>query len=310
MEKLVPFEKNLCSKYAEKMISIKLTSKCNGRCSFCVDRGGYTPTTPTTHDKPNVEEIIASANKFSDYETVIITGGEPFLLFDELIDILQELRKTKKRLVVNTNGSLLTPKTVSSLNGLIDELQISIHHPDENINNKIFGFTFNKDNCYEPYVHFEMIKLSLKYAKFNVSINTCFTKNLSYLNINELVDLVKYLGANKLRLTELKKVDDDEFVDASDFYPYPDKTKEFCNRTSEELITKGCMTEYIAHNGIKVSVKKLCKYAKGLNAPAFSCCFINTEGQNKIDVETKDTFKVIYNDGSYYDDWIFNGLSK
>ena len=43
MEKIIPYSGNLCSRYAEKMISIKLTSECNAKCSFCVDRGGYTP---------------------------------------------------------------------------------------------------------------------------------------------------------------------------------------------------------------------------------------------------------------------------
>ena len=47
---------------------------------------------------------------------------------------------------------------------------------------------------------------------------------------------------------------------------------------------------------------------KGKNAPAFSCCFINVDGQNKIDVETKDTFKVIYPNGVVTDDWVFNKL--
>lgn len=306
MEKLIPYKDNLCSKYAEKMISIKLTSKCNAKCSFCVDRGGYTPTN-THNGRPEIEKIIESANKYKDYKTVIITGGEPFLCFPFLIGLLKGLRKTKKRLVVNTNGSLLCPEYVKELNGLIDELQISIHHPDEEINNKIFGFKFDKNDINKPYVHFEMIKLSLKYADFNVSINSCFNKYLKYHDRIELEWLASNLGANKLRLTELKKVSNSEFIEASDFYH---STFEFCNRSSEELITKGCMTEYIADSGIKVSVKRLCKYAKGENAPAFSCCFINNSGQTKIDVDTKDTFKVIYADGSVYDDWIFNGIKK
>ena len=309
MEKLIPYKNNLCSKYAEKMISIKLTSECNAKCSFCVDRGGYTPKDNCGGRilVPDVDAIVESANKYKDYKTVIITGGEPLTVFPLLIDLLTRLRKTKKRLVVNTNGSLLCPEYVYALNGLIDELQISIHHPDEEINNKIFGFKFNKSELYQPYIHFESIKLSLKWANFNVSINSCFNKYLKYHDRIELENLASDLGANKLRLTELKKVDDSEFVEAGDYYA---STNEFCNRSVEDLITKGCTTEYIADNGIKVSVKRLCKYAKGENAPAFSCCFINNDGQTKIDVDTKDTFKVIYADGSVYNDWIFTGLNK
>ena len=302
MEKLIPYKDNLCSKYAEKMISIKLTSRCNAKCSFCVDRGGYTP------DKDiKIRKIAEEANKLTEYQTVIITGGEPFLVFEDLVLLLELLRPYKKRIVVNTNGSKLDVKKTMRLNGLIDELQISIHNPDEEINNSVFGFKFNEDDPTTTYVHFELIKHALKYKKFYCSINTCFNKTMEFEDLRKMEKLVYWLGADKLRLTELKKVDDSEFVEAKDFFR---STDEFCNRTSEELITNGCMKEYITEEGIFVSVKRLCKYAKGTNAPAFSCCFINTNGQTKINVDTKDTFKVIYADGSVYDDWIFNGIKK
>ena len=45
------------------------------------------------------------------------------------------------------------------------------------------------------------------------------------------------------------------------------------------------------------------------DAHAFSCCFINTKGQMKIDVDTVDTFKVIYSDGLVTDDWVFDSES-
>ncbi len=303
MEKIIPYSKNLCSKYVEKMISIKLTSICNGNCSFCIDRGGYTPK----KDNINIRKIVEEANKLTDYQTVIITGGEPFFVFEDLILLLEMLRPYKKRIVVNTNGSKLDVKKTMRLNCLIDELQISIHNPDEEINNSVFGFKFNKDDPTTTYVHFELIKHALKYKRFFCSINTCFNKTMKSTDLRKLEKLVYWLGADKLRLTELKKVDDYEFVEASKFFR---STDEFCNRTSEELITKGCMKEYTTEEGIPVTVKRLCKYAKGTNAEAFSCCFINTEGQTKIDVDTKETFKVIYADGSVYDDWIFNGIKK
>jgi len=68
------------------------------------------------------------------------------------------------------------------------------------------------------------------------------------------------------------------------------------------------LTYYYSQNGVEVSVKRLCAFAKGKNAPAFSCCFINNDGQKKIDVDTEDTFKVIYSDGTTTNDWIFKGI--
>jgi MoaA/NifB/PqqE/SkfB family radical SAM enzyme len=289
---LIPFKENLCSKYAEKMLSIKICNHCNMSCSFCVDRGGR------DGEVINVEKIAQEAISRDEYKTVIITGGEPFLVFDSVVALCKELRPYKTRIVLNTNGSLLTAEKVSALNGLIDELQVSIHHYDEDRSGAVFG----------KVISFESMKSALSGKEFMLSINSTFnneyTKEERSWAVKKMTDLCTWIGADRLRLTELKKVEGDDFVLSGDFFP---KSDEFVNRDSEKLITNGC-TRYYTDEGVLVSVKRLCEYAKGKDAPAFSCCFINTNGQKKIDVETKDTFKVIYSDGLVVDDWIFSGI--
>jgi len=211
----------------------------------------------------------------------------------------RELRPHKTRIVLNTNGSLLSVEKVQALNGLIDELQVSIHHYDEDRNGSVFGST----------ISFEEMRIALHKKQFMLSINSTFnkeyTENERPIAVEEMVALCSWIGAERLRLTELKKVEGEDFVLSDAFFP---KGDEFINRSSEELITQGC-TQYYSDNGVLVSVKRLCEYAKGKDAHAFSCCFINTKGQKKIDVETKDTFEVIYSDGLVVDDWIFDGGS-
>lgn len=288
-EKLIPYSENLCSKNATKMLSIKINNECNGSCSFCVDRGGRNGRTV------DIEKIAKEAIKFSDYKTIIITGGEPFLMFDKVVQLATKLRAYKDRIVLNTNGSLLTKEKVKKLNGIIDELQVSIHHYNEEIHNNIIGCK----------VTFNNIKDSLEEKEFMFSINSTFnnsyTENEIPIAVDKMIKLAKYLNADRLRLTELKKVEND-FVLADKFFQ---QDHLFLNKTSNELITKGC-TYYYTKDGIDISVKRLCEFAKGKDAPAFSCCFINTSGQKKIEVDTKDTFKVIYSDALVTDDWIFN----
>lgn len=291
--KLTPFKDNLCSRYAEKMISIKVNNRCNCACSFCVDRGGYNA------GETDVQKIVEKAIELSDYKTVIITGGEPFLDFDKVVEILARLRPHKTRLVLNTNGTLLTKSHVELLSRLLDELQISIHHWRENVNEKVFG----------KHQDLLAIKEALNIPhRFSVSINSTFNKftvpSERKVFVSKMIDLCNILGADRLRLTELKKVDDEEFVSANDFF---EDNSPVLSRSSNELITQGC-TYYYSQNGVEVSVKRLCAFAKGKNAPAFSCCFINNEGQKKIDVDTEDTFKVIYSDGTTTNDWIFKGI--
>lgn len=296
MNKLVPFKGNLCSKFAEKMISIKINNRCNCHCSFCVDRGGFNAKSI------NADEIIRKANSFTEYKTVIITGGEPFMDFDTALYVVKGLRPYKKRIVINTNGTLLSCDKVKMLSDAgLDEIQISIHHFDEDVNAKVFGRN----------VSFENIKNSIdNKGNIMVSINSTFNKYIKReeqgVFVDKMIELCVYLGADRLRLTELKKVDGEDFVEASHFF---EKESDVLSYNSEELITKGC-THYFKKDGVLVSVKRLCKYAKGKNAESFSCCFINNEGQKKIDVDTEDTFKVIYSDGTLSDDWIFKGLNK
>ena len=293
--KLIPHKENLCSKYAEKMLSIKINSRCNRKCSFCVDWNGR------NHKQINIEETAKNAIGLSEYKTVIITGGEPFLDFEKVIELVRLLRPHKNRIVLNTNGTLLSEEKTDKLNGLIDELQVSVHHFEEKRSSDIFKGSL---------ISFENIKNSLKNRKFMFSVNSCFNNNYTkeerIIAVDKLLDLCVWFNADRLRLTELKKVDESEFIPASEFF---DKTSPVISFNSSELITKGC-THYFTKKGIKVSIKRLCDYAKGKEAIAFSCCFIDTDGQNKIDVETKDTFKVIYGDGVVKDDWVFTPIAR
>lgn len=288
---LIPYPGNLCSAAAEKMLSIKINNRCNRTCSFCVDRGGRMGETIA------VDRIAAEAMARAEYQTVIVTGGEPFLDFADVLKLVTALRPYKKRVVLNTNGTLLAPERVLQLNGKIDEIQVSIHNPDEDRHGAIIGGK----------VSFDTIAGALANRAFMFSINSTFNNSYGREErpeaIEKMVALASTMGADRLRLTELKKVDEAEFVPACDFA----LGDEFSSRTSINLITRGC-TKYSKSKGVSVSVKRLCEYARGKNAPAFSCCFINAIGQKKIDVDTKDTFKVIYSDGMVADDWIFTGI--
>ena len=289
--KLIPYKDNLCSRYAEKMLSIMLLGRCNRKCHFCVDRGGR------KNNQINVSSISNAAISFRDYKKVIITGGEPFLVFDKVVELTRKLRPHKEQILLNTNGTLMDSEKVSTLNGIIDELQISIHHYDEKKNAAIFGGEI---------IRFKDIKNAIAEKRFMVSINSClhnrYSKDEKRVAVDKLTNLCLYLGANNLRLTELKKVSDLDFAEAREFF---EKSSPVLSYNLYELITKGC-THYYTDRGISVSVKRLCRYAKGEHAKAFSCCFIDTNGQKKIDVDTINTFKVIYGDGLVTDDWIFN----
>lgn len=92
-------------------MSIMLTSRCNSRCSYCDswEKGNRSGKEIT------VEEImqIYTAAKNLGVQEVSLTGGEP-LLRDDLEDIIGVLSQGL-RVVLTTNGILLTPKRIERL---------------------------------------------------------------------------------------------------------------------------------------------------------------------------------------------------
>lgn len=309
MEKIIPSPANLCSRYAEKMISVKITSRCNANCAFCIDKGGYR-FDESKFDVDKLSEKIVIGHP--DFTTVIVTGGEPSLVLqDRTLPLLAEIWPWKKRTVLNTNGTLVSvaPGPCAMLDECIDELQISIHTPDEVANRRVFGVPDRQDLIQIP--TFDAMRRWLDGPrKYSVSVNACFTKQaLEYERarpdgkpfVQAMVDLCGFIGADKLRLTELKRVSTDQYVRADNFeIPW------LMGKTDEELVTRGC-TDFAKIGKVTVSVKRVCKYARGTDAKAFSCCFVDRDGQDKIEgIEHVDsTFRVIYGDGTETTDWIF-----
>ena len=272
------------------MISIKINSVCNRACKFCIDKGGY------SFSEIDVEKVASEANNLNEYQKVIITGGEPFLNIEEVIKLLKAIRPHKKKIVLNTNGSLLSKKNILQINGLIDELQISIHHYDETENGKVFGSK----------ISFKKIKEALAHKAFTVTVNSTFNKAFKEeeraFAIDKLVDLVNELGGSNLRLTELKMVNYFDFVEAENFLPATDP---FSNIPRRELVEKGC-THTFHRNGVNVSVKRLCSFVEDIYMEHFECnCFDDMRGEFVANVITEQTYKVIYGDGKVNDSWIY-----
>lgn len=96
-------------------------SGCNRKCAFCdTDFAAYTEMTEA--------EIIAAVSAFP-AEIVVITGGEPALqLTPSLVDALHRARK---RVHVETNGSLPLPQSVDWVTCSPKTPPYAIEHIDE-----------------------------------------------------------------------------------------------------------------------------------------------------------------------------------
>ena len=78
-------------------------SGCNLCCAFC----------DTQHHEGvtmSLQEIVAEINRYPDVPLVVLTGGEPSLFINEAF--IEELKKTGKRIAIETNGTRPLPKNL------------------------------------------------------------------------------------------------------------------------------------------------------------------------------------------------------
>jgi MoaA/NifB/PqqE/SkfB family radical SAM enzyme len=102
--------------------------RCNLSCAYCNEYDDFSPPIPT-------DEMIRRIDRLAYLKTAIVTisGGEP-LMHPEIEVIIRRIRHHGMIAGIITNGYLLTPKKIESLNDAgLEHLQISIDNvqPDD-----------------------------------------------------------------------------------------------------------------------------------------------------------------------------------
>jgi uncharacterized radical SAM superfamily Fe-S cluster-containing enzyme len=91
--------------YKPLAVEIEITTKCNLKCSEC----GILSDVKKPHDLPIKDLIQRIKNQKAGIYAYSITGGEPFLKFDELLFLIKEL-KEYDLFKIQTNGSFFSSK--------------------------------------------------------------------------------------------------------------------------------------------------------------------------------------------------------
>lgn len=87
-------------------ISIRVTEQCNQNCTYCIDdydRKGVPP--------PSKEQLFTLIDEFAELGTrhITLVGGEP-LLRDDIVDIIQHIKKHNIHCSLTTNGRLINQR--------------------------------------------------------------------------------------------------------------------------------------------------------------------------------------------------------
>lgn len=119
-------------------LCLHLTESCNFGCHYCMaDSYPHKGKMPMETARLIIDKILHELPP--DNLTIDFHGGEPFLAFDEMIQVMDYAREVNRRdklgkklwFMVQTNGSLLTPERVEELKKRDVILGVSLDGPSE-----------------------------------------------------------------------------------------------------------------------------------------------------------------------------------
>ncbi len=115
-----------------KITSVIFFDRCNFRCPFC--QNWQLITNPEKYPEYNIDEILKKISQKKNWiDGIVLTGGEPLLFFDDIIEIAKKIKKNNLLIKLDTNGSF--PEQLLSLMKykLIDYVAMDIKAPLDKI---------------------------------------------------------------------------------------------------------------------------------------------------------------------------------
>ena len=174
----------------ERLI-IFVTTKCDLRCKHCFF--SYALNKQIQELEP--EDVKKIMDNYSDsLESIIVTGGEPFLN-KNLVGIICNLKSNSVSIPTNGNNpSLILEKTEELMNKIktVKKVNISVSlDGPENIHNKIRGIKGSYKNALETFQGLK--KLEEKYPNLSIGFGATISDlNIEYLN--EMAEFAWNLG--------------------------------------------------------------------------------------------------------------------
>lgn len=262
-----------------RLIAWELTNACNLACIHCRASAIKDPAPDelsTAQAKHFVDELV-------EYKPIIIlTGGEP-LLRSDVYDIAKYASGHGLRVVLATNGTLLTPYIAKKLKDVgIQRVSISIDGSTKETHDNFRG----ENGAFESALRGIEI---LKNAGISFQINTTITKR-NLTQISNIYDLALELGASALHIFLLVPTGRGEEIESEEIPPeeyervlnwFYDKSK-----NSRIQLKATCAPHYfrIMRQRAKAEGIRITRETHGLEAMTKGClggsgfCFVSSRG--------------------------------
>lgn len=266
MNKEYDFYKSICNdfKIGEKQYKVtknvnyqcRTTLVCNANCPFCIEKDSCKKFDIEEQEYINkLDKSLKELHSLNINPSVTITGGEPCIYKNKLINILKTLKNNNiKKFNVNTNGILLDSDILNTFKEVeMPHLNISLHHYDLEKNKILFGnksitkeqLSFIKQELGATYYDKTRIRLQCvlvkgyidsleevkKFLDFAIELgfdNVCFRGLSKLKNKVEDINLHEFCNNNSMEIFEITNVldKDSDFKfncqNISDHYMYED----------------------------------------------------------------------------------------
>ncbi|GIV44697.1 MAG: radical SAM/SPASM domain-containing protein [Bacteroidia bacterium] len=183
------FQENL--PYKPLFIKLKLTWNCNLRCQMCNHWRERVSDMPVDFFKKVVTELSELGCK-----RIHLSGGEP-LLYPQIFELMEHIRKKNMKLTMTTNGTLINEKNAPKIADLVSNINISLDSPFSHLHDQVRGI---KNAFHRTLRGIELLK---KYHQAKLQINMVVNP-LNYASVTELPDLAYNLGAHNICLIPVK----------------------------------------------------------------------------------------------------------
>lgn len=170
-----------------KRVVISLTDRCNLKCRHCYNGDNFSRS---LNQLDYINETFSNDLKELGVQHIGLTGGEPLLVWDKLLEVTSVLKKNKFSILLTTNGLLLNKEKMDILiDKGINWIQVSIDGIDKEKHEFIRGNnTFNK-----------IIKLfgDIDYSKYNIIPMYTINKN-NYMDIEKFIKMMTQMNVKRI----------------------------------------------------------------------------------------------------------------
>lgn len=288
--KLLKYNSNICDRINNELM-VMITKSCPNSCTFCIDK--FNVGIKGHPDFESIKERVAEyVYKVSH---ITISGGEPLLYLDEILDLIKFIKKFWPDKIVTINTSipfecyLFRDKFIEIIEN-VNEILLSAQHYDQEIADKIrcSKSKFNRNEFYSELPHKEKFLISLNVHKPYLYNRDDILKN---------IDFFYKLGFNNIKLAELFERPD-MYVSIKDVLDIKLPRPFAVQCSNKNVNIKHLLPDF---NG-NLTIKTVC-FIKSKNLKANFWDFFKTATRNLFK-HKKYSFGIIQPNGNIYPYWI------